>query len=821
MQRSTRRKTHLILCALLVCCATAPRAAAEITIDADYPGGNIVFERIEGDHVYLHQELRDTPIWWFYWNFRVTGAAGRDLTFHFTNGDVIDLQGPAMSLDEGGTWEWLGSGSVSGASFSHTFGAEADSVRFCYAIPYQEADLAEFLAGHEGHPHLAEEVLCRDRSGRIVERLRLGKLDGEPQHRVALTCRHHSCEMMSSWVLEGILAAILADDDDGRWFQQNVEVVAVPFMDKDGVEDGDQGKARAPHDHNEDYAGEPLYPTVCALKNFLPGWSQGKLRIALDLHCPYIHWPDIYWVLVPDEPYQANTRAFLTLLADIQEGPLTYTYSPANTVVWPPTSPPIGTKNFGWSMTLPGMEVPTSLELPYSTNAGVPVTPDNARAFGRDIARAIREYLIVSVPPPVSADPGALFGDLTSLGGNPGPQVETVTISNDSSGAVDLGTPGITGADSGLYQVTSGPTQDPIPAGGTADIEVTFTSPAQGGIFQASLEIPTDHPQVPAVVVELDALVSLALPLHESFETEALGAFDGIADQTWTLGAAVETIEDKDLSYSGGDITVDSGARVLKISSLGAVTSPVVRYDFDSQSGPVYFSFLAQITGTPLFQPWVGNSSTGDHAGSAHITLDNAYSPNHVKGTLCRATDYNTVHTADLADAVDQTVFIVARLSKSGAAGDNYDRLELMVNPTSMSEPATWDGSLTHDIQVTNLDRFGIRYGSDQSAWIDEIRIGTSWAQVLPGPPSLRLAVETSGSDLVFTWASRAGRRYDLLSATGLDTPPDSPWPVYTDTASTTHEDIPASGTGANTLTVPRDPADSVRFFALREEPVP
>jgi len=494
MQRSTRRKTHLILGALLVCGATAPRAAAEITVDADYPGGNIVFERIEGDHVYLHQELRDTPIWWFYWNFRVTGAAGRDLTFHFTNGDVIDLQGPAMSLDEGGTWEWLGSGSVSGASFSHTFGAEADSVRFCYAIPYQEADLAEFLAGHEGHPHLAEEVLCRDRSGRIVERLRLGKLDGEPQHRVALTCRHHSCEMMSSWVLEGILAAILADDDDGRWFQQNVEVVAVPFMDKDGVEDGDQGKARAPHDHNEDYAGEPLYPTVCALKNFLPGWSQGKLRIALDLHCPYIHWPDIYWVLVPDEPYQANTRAFLTLLADIQEGPLTYTYSPANTVVWPPTSPPIGTKNFGWSMTLPGMEVPTSLELPYSTNAGVPVTPDNARAFGRDIARAIREYLIVSVPPPVSADPGALFGDLTSLGGNPGPQVETVTISNDSSGAVDLGTPGITGAGSGLYQVTSGPTQDPIPAGGTADIEVTFTPPAQGGSFPSYvLKIDAHH----------------------------------------------------------------------------------------------------------------------------------------------------------------------------------------------------------------------------------------------------------------------------------------------------------------------------------------
>ena len=135
MQRSTRRKTHLILGALLLCCATAPRAAADVTVDADYPGGNIAFERIDGDHVYVHQELRDTPIWWFYWNFRVRGAAGRTLTFHFTNGDVIGLQGPAVSLDEGDTWSWLGSGSVSGAAFTYTFGAEADSVRFCHAMP--------------------------------------------------------------------------------------------------------------------------------------------------------------------------------------------------------------------------------------------------------------------------------------------------------------------------------------------------------------------------------------------------------------------------------------------------------------------------------------------------------------------------------------------------------------------------------------------------------------------------------------------------------------------------------------------------------------
>jgi len=428
---------------------------------------------------------------------------------------------------------------------------------------------------------------------------------------------------------------------------------------------------------------------------------------------------------------------------------------------------------------------------------------------------------VVTLVPSVTADPAALFGDLTSLGGNPGPQVETVTISNDSSGAVDLGTLSITGDDSGLYEVTDGPTQDPIPAGGTADIEVTFTPPAQGGIFQASLEIPTDHPQVPAVVVELDALVSLTLPVHESFETEAAGAFDGAADLDWTLGDATETIvDDKDLSYSGGDLTVDSGERALRISNLAAYTSPVVSFNIASQSGPVYFSFLGQIANEAFFQPWVGYSAAGGaepHFGSGQVYMDGRAvgGGDVIKGTLLAASG-PPVNTGDLGNAEPAPIFVVAKLFKSGAG--NYDRMQVLVNPTSATEPGTWDGDITNDLGVASLDLFGIRYGNNAAGWIDEIRVGTSWADVVPVPPDLQLAVETSGSNLVFTWASWAGKQYDLLSATGLDTPPATPWPVYTDTASTTHGDIPASGTGINTLTVPRDPADPRRFFALREE---
>ena len=60
-------------------------------IDCEFPGGNIVVDAIEGDTVSLHQDLRDTRGDWFYWYFRVRGAAGRTLNFKFTKGNYTYL----------------------------------------------------------------------------------------------------------------------------------------------------------------------------------------------------------------------------------------------------------------------------------------------------------------------------------------------------------------------------------------------------------------------------------------------------------------------------------------------------------------------------------------------------------------------------------------------------------------------------------------------------------------------------------------------------------------------------------------------------------
>jgi hypothetical protein len=374
----------------------------KLTIDADYPGGNIVVEKIEGDIVYLRQDLRDTKGWWFYWNFRVRGAAGRTLTFRFTNKNPIGVRGPAVSTDGGTTWSWLGTKAVKGASFSYTFSKDAKGVRFCFGMAYQEADLQRFLKRYADNPHLSVKELCKTRKGRTVERVHAGKLDGEPKHRVLLTARHHACEMMASYTLEGILEAILADTDDGRWFRENLEVMAVPFMDKDGVEDGDQGKDRKPHDHNRDYVGKSIYPSVRAIRELVPRWSEGRLRFALDMHCPWMKGKHNETILFPGrlsgKENWCRQMVFLRILKDVQTGPLVFHLEDSLSFTnWDgstrDTSNDPPTMCSRWMRTVPGVLFSTGLEIPYANASGQAVTAETARAFGHDLARAMRKYL--------------------------------------------------------------------------------------------------------------------------------------------------------------------------------------------------------------------------------------------------------------------------------------------------------------------------------------------------------------------------------------------------------------------------------------------
>lgn len=366
--------------------------AAELQVDADFPGGNIRVERVTGETVFLRQELRDTPRDWFYWACRVRGSQGRTVTFRFTGSRAFGPCGPAVSHDAGKTWAWHRKG-VDGATFRCSFPANSQESRLAFCIPYTTENLSRFLERHRKNPNLRAGSLCQSSNGRNVELISVGRLDGNCRHRVLLTARHHACETMANYVLEGVIGSILADDDDGRWFREHVEFCIAPFMDKDGVEEGDQGKLRWPHDHWEDYAEGSRYREVVALKSFITKWSDGRLRAAIDIHCPARLDKRLYFAGPSRRDVAERLRQFEEVFRMLpgRSAPFYKDDSMPFNDGWN-TAKYYGDRQcfMLWAEKLPGVQLAATMEVPYAQIDEVTMTPDLARRIGRDLSRALR-----------------------------------------------------------------------------------------------------------------------------------------------------------------------------------------------------------------------------------------------------------------------------------------------------------------------------------------------------------------------------------------------------------------------------------------------
>jgi hypothetical protein len=378
------------------CALVRPRGASGLSVDADFPGGNVIVDRIAGDDVYVRQDLRDTQGDWFWWYFRVRGGAGRRLRVFFTRGNPIGVRGPAVSVDGGRRWSWLGPRQVAAdaPSFEYVIPPGAEEVRFSVAVPYVEEDLRRFLDRHRGDPSLRRDILCTSRKGRKVESLRIGASDGTAEHRIILTARHHACECMASWALEGLMEEALSSSPEGQWLRTHAALWIVPFVDKDGVEEGDQGKHRRPHDHDRDYTGTSLYPEIRAIRGQVPSWSQGRLRLAMDLHCPGLRGnahEAIQFIGTENQENWRRVQRFAALLEGGQRGPLVYRSQ--DDVPWGASWNTAATFKDGkpfhaWMSELPGVTA-IAVELPYANARGATVTAESARLFGRDLARTI------------------------------------------------------------------------------------------------------------------------------------------------------------------------------------------------------------------------------------------------------------------------------------------------------------------------------------------------------------------------------------------------------------------------------------------------
>ena len=276
---------------------------------------------------------------------------------------------------------------------------DAHSARFAFCIPYMPAD---FDALAKEIPSLKKHPLCKTRKGRQNYYYTLGNPDGKL--KIFLTSRHHACESTGTYVMEGILREFAKKGSGESSLLKDAEIIAVPFMDLDGVVDGDQGKSRKPHDHNRDYSESPIYPSVAAFKSLYNKASESaETVVALDLHSPWMFRGGksdtnnrAYFV----EPLGAkleNLRRFSGLLeSETMKGEGRIVHKSGWDVkygtLWNKGNA-IKSRTFSvWTGKHPKAEFTSSFETPYSENEGTKITRENLLGLGADFAKALEKY---------------------------------------------------------------------------------------------------------------------------------------------------------------------------------------------------------------------------------------------------------------------------------------------------------------------------------------------------------------------------------------------------------------------------------------------
>lgn len=366
------------------------RCAAEesVTISTSFPGGNLEVKDNTENVVQVAPDLRGGRPW-FYWCFEATASHAGRVKFVFPEKvagferGAIGFQGPAISTDGGKSWNWMGTDNIDGNSFFYEFAKPNQSVRFSVTIPYLQTDLDDFLKRNESNPHLAKNVLTKSRKGRAVELLQIGKSGGDKK-AVLVTARHHAVETIASYVLEGFLQEAMSDSSYGQEFREKYVLFAVPFVDKDGVEEGDQGKNRQPHDHNRDYGENSIYPEIQAIKQLD---KTHNFQFTLDFHCPTLVMNDhqvIYFVGPKAHP-SYNFDNVSELAGWIKQG--LPTTAPNGPLVWlkPVAEPlPMNSHYFGFK---PGTIMSATLEFPFAP-PGKATDPASCRKYGQVILQA-------------------------------------------------------------------------------------------------------------------------------------------------------------------------------------------------------------------------------------------------------------------------------------------------------------------------------------------------------------------------------------------------------------------------------------------------
>ncbi len=298
---------------------------------ADVSGnGHIIDLRREGSgwRVSFASEPRTSPQpLWFH--IQASGLSGAGVEFVWENPDIclgdrnaIDQLRPVLKID-GGPWRRVQAVTLDETAdgrrrlrFQHH--GDTDSVAAAFCFPYAPGDLNATL--EQTGQAWERCTIGVTHQSRPLHRLRLGGDRGGTRPGLYLMARQHAGETPGSLVLDGILRFLATDDEDAPEIREALDVWVCPFVDLDGVVNGDYGKDALPWDYNRAWERLPMRASVHAIQRDLLRFKERTgPRLALDLHAPGHSTPGVYVQLPRSERPEAQRTAALEFATALGE----------------------------------------------------------------------------------------------------------------------------------------------------------------------------------------------------------------------------------------------------------------------------------------------------------------------------------------------------------------------------------------------------------------------------------------------------------------------------------------------------------------------
>lgn len=358
-----------------------------LEVCANFTTGNGLVVSADERKIALDRDLRDSTGDRWYWHVRLRSPTDQTITVEMARPLLLGQFGPALST--GGDYAWQNAEQGSDSKFEVSL-VGGSTIAMCATIPYGPDELQTFRT------RLGRRVrwrtLVQTEGGRPVPMLTATTKQAKTV--ILLTARHHACEALASYVMEGAIHEFVRLRDLGDPVVRSAELIAVPMVDLDGVCAGDQGKARSPWDHGRDYGPKSRYQPVLALRRLL--LQDDRPIFALDLHTPGLRG-DVeersYVVTSGDTGDFERARDFLTvLLSDAPVGELE-TQILVFDQDWNSSRSKSQRCLSAWLRSRPNTRIALPIEYPNAVDRGLPVLPKDARRFGATLLCSLAEVM--------------------------------------------------------------------------------------------------------------------------------------------------------------------------------------------------------------------------------------------------------------------------------------------------------------------------------------------------------------------------------------------------------------------------------------------